>query len=158
MNRDNFMGMVGWGLLGLFTGVGYKASHVYLMNRQRADKLQPKTDVLYTHDELFSMCLQLQKFRKFNEHEYNQFIINTDRLLYLLQIMQEDDFEKEPGDKKLAFSHFKTADTHIKNLYKTVHAEGSPKQVAALKQLYDKINHLNQKVWMQVIQRLSACE
>ena len=147
--------MCGWGAIGLFAGLGYKTSHLYITRVREATLLTPSTDVLAEHEELFSLCLRVQKFRDFGEYEYEQFIINTDRLLYFLKICREEDFEPEDGDKKLAFSHYKTSNQHLKNLYNEVHRGASPKQVATLKQLYSKINKLTQEVWLLILQNLS---
>jgi hypothetical protein len=147
-------GVLGWGVAGFFVGVGYKVTHNRLRHTKNAAKLEPKTDVLWKNDELFNLCLRLQKFSKYDTFNFQQAIINIDRLLYFHQICREDEFEVQPEDRKIAYGHFKTVQDHLRNLHNSIYSQGTPKQAAQSKDLYGKVMDILKNVWLGILKRI----
>ena len=148
---SEFWGILGWGLAGMVGGMGYKVAHLKYSQQKGAEKLTPKTDVLWQHQELFALCLKLQKFKSFDKFNFDQSIINIDRLLYFQQVTKESGFEVEKDDQKISFGYFKTAQDHLKQLYASVHNKGTPKKVAQVKRIYSDISEILQGTWLKIL-------
>ena len=153
---SDLLGIIGWGAAGLVAGVGYKVAHLKLMKSNNAFKLAPKTDILWQNDELFNLCLRLQRFKHIDKFNFEQAIVNMDRLLYFEDIMQNEDFSLQVDDKRFAYGHFETTLDHLKKLYTTAHKQATPKQVVQIKRLYTEITELLQTIWLRILSKLNT--